>query len=57
VGIPKTKLQASRASVPEILQSRLTKTARKRLSLSGLEVLHSRLKSTVLASTLLWIAA
>jgi hypothetical protein len=38
VGIPKTKLQASRASDPEILQSQVTKIARKRLSLSGLEV-------------------
>src|SRR5204863_3965424 len=42
-GIPKTKLQASSASDPETLQSQGTKTARKRLSLRGLEVLHGRL--------------
>src|SRR5437773_7618103 len=42
-GIPKTKLQASSASDPETLQSQVTKTARKRLSLRGLEVLHGRL--------------
>src|SRR5437773_11079383 len=41
-GIPKTKLQASSASDPETLQSQVTKTARKRLSLRGLEVLHGR---------------
>src|SRR5437773_4873255 len=42
-GIPKTKLQASSASDPETLQSQVTKTVRKRLSLRGLEVLHGRL--------------
>src|SRR5438105_11995477 len=42
-GIPKTKLQASSALDPETLQSQVTKTARKRLSLRGLEVLHGRL--------------
>src|SRR5437773_11414782 len=42
-GIPKTKLQASSASDPETLQSQVTKTARKRLPLKGLEVLHGRL--------------
>src|SRR5438128_1472949 len=44
-GNPKTKLQASSASDPETLQSQVTKTARKRLSLRGLEVLHGRLIS------------
>src|SRR5438552_1872107 len=39
----KTKLQASSASDPETLQSQGTKTARKRLSLRRLEVLHGRL--------------
>src|SRR5947207_6962180 len=47
-GIPKTKLQASSASDPETLQSQVTKTARKRLSLRGLEVLHGRLDSLLL---------
>src|SRR4029434_7871258 len=42
-GIAKTKLQVSRAADPETLQSQLAKTARKRLSLSGLELLHGRL--------------
>src|SRR5262245_55100751 len=41
-GIAKTKLQASRASDTETLQSQVTKAAKKRLSLSGLEVLHGR---------------
>jgi hypothetical protein len=36
------KLQVSRASDPEILQSQVTRTARKRLSLSGLDVLHGQ---------------
>jgi hypothetical protein len=36
-------LQVSRAADPETLQSQLAKTARKRLSLSGLELLHGRL--------------
>jgi hypothetical protein len=42
-GIAKTKLQASRASDTETLQSQVNKAAKKRLSLSGLEVLHGRL--------------
>src|SRR5439155_23132419 len=46
-GNPKTKLQASSASDPETLQSQVTKTARKRLSLRGLEVLHGRLDKGV----------
>src|SRR5215813_4179345 len=41
-GIAKTKLQASRASDTETLQSQVNKAAEKRLSLSGLEVLHGR---------------
>jgi hypothetical protein len=44
VEIPKTKLQAFRALHPETLQSQITKTSWKGLSLSGLEVLHARLK-------------
>jgi hypothetical protein len=40
--IAKTNLQASRASDTETLQSQVTKAAKKRLSLSGLEVLHGR---------------
>src|SRR5439155_3206080 len=47
--IPKTKLQASSASDPETLQSQDTKTARKRLSLRGLEVLHGRLDTGAVA--------
>src|SRR5262249_5627318 len=42
-GILKMKLQAFRASDPETLQSQLDQTARKRLSVSGLEVFHGRL--------------
>src|SRR5262249_5014938 len=42
-GIAKTKLQASRASDTETLQSQVNKAAEKRLSLSGLEILHGRL--------------
>src|SRR5262249_11616190 len=42
-GIAKTKLQASRASDTETLQSQVNKAAKKRLSLSGLEILHGRL--------------
>jgi hypothetical protein len=38
-------LQVSRAADPETLQSQLAKTARKRLSLSGLELLHGRQNS------------
>src|SRR5262249_8812417 len=44
-GIAKTKLQASRASDRETLQSQVNKAAKKRLSLCGLEVLHGRLIS------------
>src|SRR5262245_31920993 len=43
-GILKMKLQAFRASDPETLQSQLDQTARKRLSVSGLEVFHGRLR-------------
>jgi hypothetical protein len=39
-------LQVSRAADPETLQSQLAKTARKRLSLSGLELLHGRLNKS-----------
>jgi len=42
-GIAKTKLQASTASDMETLQSQVNKAAKKRLSLSGLEILHGRL--------------
>src|SRR5262249_16618973 len=42
-GIAKTKLQASRASDTETLQSQATKAGKKRLSLSRLEILHGRL--------------
>src|SRR5215471_9945882 len=45
-GIAKTKLQASRASDTETLQSQVTKAGKKRLSLSGLEVLHGRLSTS-----------
>jgi len=38
-------LQASRASDTETLQSQVNKAAKKRLSLSGLEILHGRLVS------------
>ena len=41
-GIAKTKLQASRVSDTETLQSQVNKAAKKRLSLSGLEILHGR---------------
>src|SRR5262244_3331975 len=43
-GIAKTNLQASRASDTETLQSQVNKAAKKRLSLSGLEILHGRLR-------------
>src|SRR5262249_54071420 len=46
-GIAKTNLQASRASDTETLQSQVNKAAKKRLSLSGLEILHGRLISEV----------
>jgi hypothetical protein len=42
-GIAKTNLQASRASDTETLQSQVNKAAKKRLSLSGLEIPHGRL--------------
>src|SRR5262252_8291180 len=42
-GIAKTNLQASRASDTETLQSQVNKAGKKRLSLSGLEILHGRL--------------
>src|SRR5262245_60563512 len=42
-GIAKTNLQASRASDTETLQSQVNKAAKKRLSLSGLEIRHGRL--------------
>src|SRR5262249_17739686 len=42
-GMGKTKLQAYRASDTQTLQSQVNKAAEKRLSLSGLEVLHGRL--------------
>ena len=42
-GIAKTNLQASRASDTETLQSQVNKAAKKRLWLSGLEILHGRL--------------
>jgi hypothetical protein len=41
-GIAKTNLQASRASDTETLQSQVNKAAKKRLSLSELEILHGR---------------
>jgi hypothetical protein len=47
-------LQVSRAADPETLQSQLAKTARKRLSLSGLELLHGRLKMVRLAEHIEW---
>src|SRR5262245_4921057 len=42
-GIAKTNLQASSASDTETLQSQVDKAGKKRLSLSGLEILHGRL--------------
>jgi hypothetical protein len=45
-------LQASRASDTETLQSQVNKAAKKRLSLSGLEILHGRLILTVCLQTL-----
>src|SRR5262245_47068432 len=41
-GIAKTNLQASSASDTETLQSQVDKAGKKRLSLSGLEILHGR---------------
>src|SRR5215831_7440081 len=46
-GIAKTNLQASRASDTETLQSQVNKAAEKRLSLSGLEILHGRLAKSL----------
>src|SRR5262249_1743689 len=43
-GIAKTNLQASTASDTETLQSQVNKAAKKRLSLSELEILHGRLE-------------
>src|SRR5262245_10577445 len=42
-GNPENEIASFQGLNPEILQSQVTKTARKRLSLGGLEVLHSRL--------------
>src|SRR5262245_12654900 len=50
-GIAKTNLQASRASDTETLQSQVNKAAEKRLSLSGLEILHGRLPRALTART------
>src|SRR5215831_5227738 len=44
-GIAKTNLQASRTSDTETLQSQFNKAGKKRISLSGLEILHGRLGS------------
>ena len=41
-GNRENELQASRASDTETLQSQVNKAAKKRLSLSGLEILHGR---------------
>src|SRR5262245_61227249 len=41
-GNPENEIASFRGLRPESLQSQVTKTARKRLSLSGLEVLHGR---------------
>ena len=49
-GIAKTNLQASRASDTETLQSQVNKAAKKRLSLSGLEILHGRLDTFVISA-------
>ena len=43
-GIAKTNLQASRASDTETLQSQVDKAGKKRLSLSGLEILHGSVR-------------
>src|SRR5262249_46098296 len=42
-GNRENELQASKASDTETLQSQVNKAAKKRLSLSGLEILHGRL--------------
>src|SRR5262249_4014429 len=47
-GTAKTNLQPSRASDTETLQSQVNKAAKKRLSLSGLEILHGRLSQIFL---------
>src|SRR5215831_15531478 len=43
-GNRENELQASKASDTETLQSQVNKAAKKRLSLSGLEILHGRLQ-------------
>src|SRR5262245_17222628 len=43
-GNRENELQASKASDTETLQSQVNKAAKKRLSLSGLEILHARLR-------------
>src|SRR5215813_8314266 len=53
-GIAKTNLQASRASDTETLQSQVNKAAKKRLSLSGLEILHGRLLSHCTRDSMLY---
>src|SRR5262249_16228145 len=55
-GILKIKLQALRVSDPETLQSQIDQTARKRLSVSGLEVFHGRLISHELGAILVELA-
>jgi hypothetical protein len=50
-GIAKTNLQASRASDTETLQSQVDKAGKKRLSLSGLEILHGRQNTAAPSST------
>src|SRR5262249_29033929 len=54
-GIAKTNLQASRASDTETLQSQVNKAGKKRLSLSGLEILHGRLRSSAVSAA--WATA
>src|SRR5262249_31223753 len=53
-GILKMKLQAFRVSDPETLQSQLDQTARKRLSVSGLEVFHGRLITLLVGAAAAW---
>src|SRR6266478_4520879 len=56
-GTAKTNLQPSRASDTETLQSQVNKAAKKRLSLSGLEILHGRLEKRTLIKSLSPIAS
>src|SRR5262249_23509102 len=49
-GNRENELQASKASDTETLQSQVNKAAKKRLSLSGLEILHGRLGKNLLLS-------